>query len=141
MRSAHDRNSALTRSRMAEVRATLQMREMMETLCVHDTRANPENAAISDCTSSSISSRSQILLHGMPATPPTSAQAEALAQGAVQLLPATLGCMPCPRLAVQDRQCVAAPTRWMRQWRADPWVMLKQSLIVKGVEWRTPGRG
>ena len=53
----------LTRSRMWEVRATLQMREMMLTECVQDTRAKPLNALISDSTSSCMSSRSQIFLH------------------------------------------------------------------------------
>lgn len=48
---------------MLEVLATLQMREMMETLCVHDTFAKSPKADINDWISSSIKSRSQILLH------------------------------------------------------------------------------
>ena len=47
---------------MLEVRETLQMREMMETLWVHDTLAKPAKADISASISSSISSLSQILL-------------------------------------------------------------------------------
>lgn len=52
----------VTLSKMLEVRATLQMREMMETLCVHDTLAKPAKADISASISSSISSLSHILL-------------------------------------------------------------------------------
>ena len=48
---------------MLEVFATLQMREMMDTSCVHDTFAKPPKADINDWISSSIRSRSQILLH------------------------------------------------------------------------------
>ena len=57
-----------TRSRMRDVLATLQMREMMETLCVQETLAKSPNADVSDSISSSIRSRSQILLrvnHGL----------------------------------------------------------------------------
>ena len=52
-----------TRSRMRDVLATLQMREMMDTLCVQETLAKSPNADVSDSISSSIRSRSQILLH------------------------------------------------------------------------------
>ncbi len=55
-----------TLSRMLEVLATLQMREMMETLWVQDTLAKSPKADISDWISSSIRSRSQILLHSIP---------------------------------------------------------------------------
>ena len=58
---------------MLEVLATLQMREMMDTLCVQDTLAKSPNADISDWISSSIRSRSQILLHSKPLTQPLSA--------------------------------------------------------------------
>ena len=57
------RISARTRSRMRDVLATLQMREMMDTLCVQETLAKSPNADVSDSISSSIRSRSQILLH------------------------------------------------------------------------------
>ena len=56
------RGSRLTLSRMLEVLATLQMREMMDTLWVQDTLAKSPKADISDWISSSIKSRSQILL-------------------------------------------------------------------------------
>ena len=52
-----------TRSRMLDVLATLQMREMIETLCVQETLAKCPKAEVSDSISSSIRSRSQILLH------------------------------------------------------------------------------
>ena len=52
-----------TLSRMLDVLATLQMREMMDTLWVQDTLAKSPKADISDWISSSIRSRSQILLY------------------------------------------------------------------------------
>lgn len=59
------KGSWLTLSRMLEVLATLQMREMMETLWVQETLAKSPKADISDWISSSIKSRSQILLHSI----------------------------------------------------------------------------
>ena len=41
-----------TLSRMLEVLATSQMREIMDTLCMHDTFATPPEADIIDCISS-----------------------------------------------------------------------------------------
>ena len=61
--SSQGRIGARTRSRMRDVLATLQIREMMDTLCVQETLAKSPNADVSDSISSSIRSRSQILLH------------------------------------------------------------------------------